>query len=442
MCASILNDYYYGCGMNHSSNCPLFIIGGDDVIPMPTIEKPLMGVGDSLLYSDMLYCFETIDEVHVDYLFKEQPRFAVGRLPLVSKQDADNCAHQDLATYLDNCSRYANSGIPIDSIAMETAEFFQGAAEKMMQDLQEPLEDILVSPPIDIKTQSGKMQCINALRKNPFFIFNLHGSDEKAYPQFFGESSNRDRMVEALSPDLLEYRSPMIFNTIACHGARYMGYELNESMLLTALTNGTMLYCGACDIAYQRLISLALAPAMMSFYNIYLCQGYPAGMALLKAKQDYYISCHNNDGDTFAMYTILEFNLFGCPILSMNPWMDIDYKSSLYEIPNKKSMATYKPEKAKALFQPHLKSEDIRAQVKENQQLASMCWTVENELYQQGLKNTIQLQQVYALYKESTHIGYRFVYTYTLYADNLRHNLFYLVEVNMDGSIKSVINTI
>lgn len=41
--AKILTDFYYGLGLNEHQNCPLFIIGGVNEIPMPWITNPLAG---------------------------------------------------------------------------------------------------------------------------------------------------------------------------------------------------------------------------------------------------------------------------------------------------------------------------------------------------------------------------------------------------------------
>lgn len=60
--ASIINDYYYGLGLQDVYNSPLFIIGGHDIIPMPKVYSPLSAIGNEYLDSDMLYCFEPKDK--------------------------------------------------------------------------------------------------------------------------------------------------------------------------------------------------------------------------------------------------------------------------------------------------------------------------------------------------------------------------------------------
>ena len=41
----VLDDYYTGLGLQDRCYCPLFILGGDDVVPMPIIRNPLDCVG-------------------------------------------------------------------------------------------------------------------------------------------------------------------------------------------------------------------------------------------------------------------------------------------------------------------------------------------------------------------------------------------------------------
>lgn len=440
-CAMLLGDFYYGLGLNDRYNTPLFIIGGDNVVPMPTIENPLMmSVGRKYLQSDMLYCFNSTDEVHWEYLINEQPRFAVGRLPLPIQSKKNDINQRDLVTYLDACVNLTEDGINITGIAMETAESFYDASIQMMHDLSHSQNTILVSPPIDLSGSHFLQECSNVLSDNNFGIFCLHGSSSANEPYFVGENKLRNYYPIAIAPGLLSYHSPQIFNTIACHGARYVDYIVSESMLLTALGNGTMLYCGACDTAIGGVSELSNASALMSFYNVYLCQGYPAGMALIKAKQDFYRSCHLSSGDTFAMYTILEFNLFGCPILSACPQLNLQYRPMLYQpIMTGKSVITYNPEKITPLFKQIIKNQDMRSMIKISfdKKLGDLSKVVENELQKYLPLNSVFLEQVYKLTDSDHETGYRFVYTKPSdEATNVETK--YFVNVDMNGTISPI----
>ena len=83
-----------------------------------------------------------------------------------------------------------------------------------------------------------------------------------------------------------------------------------------------------------------------------------------KAKQDYYRPCHNDDGDEYAMFTILEFNLFGCPILYMQPKLSEDYQPILLGHPVEEGQHAikYQPKKmvpAITLMYDDLKNKEV-----------------------------------------------------------------------------------
>lgn len=70
-------------------------------------------------------------------------------------------------------------------------------------------------------------------------MFNLHGADAEGMCGFYSED-------EAFNPSLLNQGRARVFNTVACFGARYAGYERNDSMLLSALYGGgVLLYTGS-----------------------------------------------------------------------------------------------------------------------------------------------------------------------------------------------------
>lgn len=441
-CATIINDYYCGLGLE-SVNCPLFILGGDDVIPMPRIENPITGVGNRYLHADFLYCFEKQDSVHLDYLFMQTPRFAVGRLPLPLKQYKDNLGQQDLVTYLDTCADLIPSAISVDKIMMTTAESFYGASVEMMKDLQADNETVVVSPSLDLEQTETRESYLDTLRQHNFVLFDLHGSDRQSFPYFVGENKSRTRYPIALAPSLISYGSPHIFNTIACFGARFVGYDIDLSMLRSALAGGTMLYCGSCDTAIGGIDKMFVATSMMSFYNIYLSQGYPSGMALTKAKQDYFISCAVRDGFSYAMYTILEFNLFGCPILSMRPRLSLDYRPAAYNRqPNGKDIMTYHPEKAQVLYKATPFNKDVRDLVRKSKdiKLEAMCTIAENAIYQYLNYGSVALQQVIQVSQDTTN-GYRFIFTLSSQNGDNSFEISYIVSVDSNGNVLSIVCT-
>lgn len=446
-CFSVLNDYYDGLGLNKAYNCPLFIIGGEDIVPMPTIENPLQGTGREYLYSDMLYCFSSYN-ISLSRLVSEHPRFAVGRLPI-----SDEFSLEFLREYLADSHQLTLGGISIRGAVMTTTESWFSASKEMMRDIPVsqlsidyvPLnERMIVSPELDTSEQEMYDGYVHELKKVDFLICNLHGSYVEGHPEFVGEDKELRNHPLATQPSMLEQSSPLILNTVACFGARYTGYTIDDSMLLTAIASGTMLYCGSCDTVLGRSDIGGFSELMMKLYSIYLHKGYPAGLALIKAKQDYYRTCHNEESDEHSMFTILEFNLFGCPILSMVPKLKQDYQPTLlgHHI-IEKTHAEYRPKKAKALLGSAYKADDIHAYVRGlvDNNLSIIRQKVESEVYNRLGIGRENLHQIYGLSQGGIDLGYSFVYCWTPQGSYRQFEMYYLVETNQQGEITKIIHT-
>lgn len=438
----VLNDYYIGLGLQDRSYCPLFIIGDDDIVPMPTIRNPLYTAGREYLYSDMAYCFDS-PNVRLEDFISKVPRFAVGRLPITSDWILDS-----LAEYLEDCVDFAANGIPVRGAAMTTTQSWLRASNEMMRDIPTvslsedfvPLNNrMIVSPDLDTRYEEMYDGYVHELKKIDFLVCNLHGSYQKEVPFFSGEDISHSINPIAIQPSMLENYAPYIFNTVSCYGGRYIGYNLKESMMLTALTFGTMLYCGSEDVAFGGPEMEGNSELMMKLYNIYLHKGIPAGLALIKAKQDYYRTCHNDDGDEYAMFTILEFNLFGCPLISMQPKLDADYEPRLLGQPiARNTQSSYRPKTIAVVFGGAHKADDIHAYVRGlvDNNLSIIKQKVEVEVYQRLGLGKNDLQQVMRVSQDNCAIGYQFLYTtFSMF------QMSYIVDTDNQGNITKIIHT-
>ena len=452
VCSNILNDYYYGLGLQETRNCPLFIIGGNDVIPMPLVDNPIWFGGTSL-YSDMLYCFERKNDFSLENLIADKPRFAVGRFPI-----AEEYAIDTLQEYLADCAAFTKNGIHVRGAVMTTTESWFRASKEMMKDIPTTIlspdyvplnERMVVSPLLDTSYEDMYDDYVHELKKVDFLVCNLHGSDDLDVPFFIGEDHSKKIHPVAIQPSMLQRTCPLIFNTVACFGARYMGYAMEDSMLLTAMAFGTILYCGACDSSLggcdeEGNSVVGNSELMMKLYNIYLHKGMPAGLALLKAKQDYYRTCHNEDGDENAMFTILEFNLFGCPLLSMQPKIEENYRPTLLgnQIMEKQKV-TYQPKSAKPIFNSAYLADDIHAYVRDlvDDNLRVIRQKVEKEVYQRLGLGKENLQRVYILSQTNYQMGYQFVYRRSSQESYRQIDLYYLVNTDTQGKITKIIHT-
>lgn len=438
----VLNDYYIGLGLQDRSYCPLFIIGDDDIVPMPTIRNPLYTAGREYLYSDMAYCFDS-PNVRLEDFISKVPRFAVGRLPITSDWILDS-----LAEYLEDCVDFAANGIPVRGAAMTTTQSWLRASNEMMRDIPTvslsedfvPLNNrMIVSPDLDTRYEEMYDGYVHELKKIDFLVCNLHGSYQKEVPFFSGEDISHSINPITIQPSMLENYAPYIFNTVSCYGGRYIGYNLKESMMLTALTFGTMLYCGSGDVAFGGPEMEGNSELMMKLYNIYLHKGIPAGLALIKAKQDYYRTCHNDDGDEYAMFTILEFNLFGCPLISMQPKLDADYEPRLLGQPiARNTQSSYRPKTIEVVFGGAHKADDIHAYVRGlvDNNLSIIKQKVEVEVYQRLGLGKNDLQQVMRVSQDNCAIGYQFLYTtFSMF------QMSYIVDTDNQGNITKIIHT-
>lgn len=357
-----LADNCAGMGWQTDCNTPLFIIGGDDVIPVPIVlyqvpdEKEL-----THLQVDTLYCYppgfnllRELDRFDANgyckgelyKYFMSKAVFHVSRLPIESG-DMKTTIRQDLGAYFERCSATGGT-ITIDNLLPVTGFQWYFSTLKIVENM--PLlplgpsngchmGDIFVSPLLRMDDSTAMAEFIPALGKADMLMLKLHGHYRPEISGFFGQSDvpigddeEGDPIYEqppAFGIGLLPKSNALIFNTEACFGARYIEYPRVQSMLLTALYHSqVLLYMGSCVSAWyiQPLLGpetgvndLKLVNLSDEWFKTYLnlqMQGDMAGLAMLKAKWLYYDECGN--GKNWATrLTILEFNQFGEPTLSV-----------------------------------------------------------------------------------------------------------------------------
>lgn len=329
-------DHQLECG----TDLNLLILGGDDIIPVPIIDDPYEG-GGGVIPSDMCYSFngrflhDIVEggncDICVDYA-----RNTVARIPL-EEGTMHTRFEDDVCSYFRRCNECA-AGITVSSVVMTSFSDWLGASTTMSQHLplichQDDPELVLnrmyVSPKL-LTDDSCAMDIYKAsLKEGDLLMFNLHGSDDPEYAGFYS-------VDEAFSPNLLGYTQAKVFNTVACFGARYYGYERKESMLMRALLeNSFLLYTGSMvpvpmyyDYQANEARELLLNPGtgsevFMRLYSLYQFKGMPAGEALLQAKCDYFNLCRHVESDTFSLSTILMFSLYGNPMLHLQERPDV-----------------------------------------------------------------------------------------------------------------------
>jgi hypothetical protein len=244
-------------------------------------------------------------------------------------------------------------------------------------------------------------------------MFNLHGADAHGYSSFYGEGLNGHDTPEAFCCDLLKYSGARILNTVACFGGRYIGYNRNDSMLMSAMYGGgVVLYAGSCtsalgrtgqihNVAEDALMPSGYSESFMKLYSLYLFRGITAGEAFLSAKCDYFNLCRSLDGDDCALATVLMFNLYGMPVLHVN-----SNKSVILEargIKEVHDINTHQKTMGRVLYDKNQTTSSILAEVrmKVNDNLLKIRKTIESRLYNYWGLNPSDLDNIVELTRGS-----------------------------------------
>lgn len=317
------------------------------------------GIRERDIEADLLYCFSSRQcaavnpsdgFVDVNMLFSDGIRCFVGRLPmedgvLSTKRRDEIMAYFGRAINQFQPSPNKPLGLEVESILGTACESCRRVAGVMMEGL--PLlrlneekgiteNDIFVSPQLnfeeghntvdDLITHSvGGQHYHNAAQHADMLTFMLHGSPAPEGRGYFGENYEKTANTLAFSPELFQTYPAKIVSGICCWGARYVNYRVEDSALLTALSNNVLLFTGSCRSAWgifdvlmpQDEDVISCAEVLIDRYNRYLLQGQPAGLALYNAKMDCINTTDTEDAMPYNLCTILEFNLFGDPLLSV-----------------------------------------------------------------------------------------------------------------------------
>ena len=178
-----------------------------------------------------------------------------------------------------------------------------------------------------------------AVSTSDMLIFFLHGGYNPSLPEYSGdavlrnpESKDEERISPAaFTPNLLETENTNIkcIAAVSCYGARFINYARTDSTLLTSIHKDTLLFYGSSRIAYGPFDDsldylggkLCWSLVQMREYLKNLYSGIPAGEAINRAKIKYLSTLDKLDDASKT--TILEFNLFGDPLLHIEKMIDL-----------------------------------------------------------------------------------------------------------------------
>lgn len=462
-----LESYLQQNGFTLSVATPVWIIGGGDVIPVPQINDPLYS---NSIPTDMAYCYYTgfFDDLWDGDHKLVGPRNTISRLPLEEGEMQTNIA-DDLGSYFNLCAM-TQGEIKVDDVTMASNVAWRDNSVTMSHhlpllhvdtpDVQEVDKGMylcpkLVSPNVQsVFNEQAYNDYMKAAQQCGMLLFNLHGGDGVGDSGFYGE--DHGSCVESFNLDMLKQSNGRVLNTVACFGARFMGYERNDSMLLSSmLGGGYLLYAGSSvsvpmigDDEQEWPAGTVQYPGsgsekFMPVYCYYQFCGLPAGQAMMQAKMDYFNTFRHMERDDFSLSTIIMFGLYGNPMLHVRRREDVVKCSQelqvLPQLPqNKAADAPVNRMQCKCLLnkeqlqQSKSLIEQIRAITDSN--LQSIHQGVQQHLYDALGLDPRWLDQVDAFeYGSSKGVqtsGYRYCYD----TDN-QHLSKSIVEVNRQGQV-------
>lgn len=422
----ILADFMMGMGISPSPKLAVFIVGGDDVIPMPRIVNPINE--EEMLQADMLYCFK--DE-EISSLDVSEAVCNVGRLPLESGS-LPSTLTDDLQSYFNLLNMMLETGINVSKVVMTSTESWLPASNDMVRGLPvdklPPISDatngnMYISPRLAVDDNYVVKHYKRDIEEADLLMFNLHGSNVPGYSSFYGEGLNGHNTPEAFTCEMLKYSGARIINTVACYGGRYTGYSRKDSMLMSAMYGGgALLYAGSCTsalgrtgrvhhIAQDALMPSGYSESFMKLYTLYLFKGISAGEAFLSAKCDYFNLYHALDGEDRAFATVLMFNLFGMPVLNVNQNKNVIQEAIGVNQVNpidKNKFCAYRRVKSGSKKNSTSILEQVKSAVDYNLQLIQKV--VESNLYKYWGLDPRNLTRIDVISSNSITSGYRFEY--------------------------------
>lgn len=456
----LLSDFMQKEGFKYGMKTPVFIIGGDDVIPIPMVED-LFGTSDNgKMPCDMCYCFSgnffsdlwdgdrTITE---DYV-----RNTVARLPLEDGQ-MQSSIDDDLESYFNLCTLYYEDGIPADYVMMTSNSSWLPASKTMSEHL--PLinhaddrddltkDNMYVAPPVAPDDDATVEPVRMSMNEAGMLLFNLHGAGQEGMSSFYSDEG------EAFSSEMLRFTDARVFNTVACYGARYHGYERDDSMLLTSFyKNGFLLYAGSLipvpmtDLDVPDGVEVhpgSGSEHLMPIYCMEQYAGLPAGEAMMKAKLEYFNTFRHLERDDFSMATMQMFSLYGNPMLRLQRNEEVLSRAKQEHVLPILPQTKIKPVSRKRLQRVMTKDDsstsllaDIRGAVDAN--LSAMHQAIANDLYQQLGLEPLQLHHIdaYTIYNGDGTSDKGFMYAY-VDEDRAFANKTW-ADVSESGSVKRI----
>ena len=315
----------------------LFIIGGSDIIPMPCIHHYIPNdSNDDSIDTDMLYAYpygkEMITLLENQEAFAYDQLFFVGRLPL-----GEDASLEDLCGYLERNIDYSN-GFPMNEAYGQCDPHWKKVSSYVANDLlngnyfrdlsrhlsPDHYYNRLLLSPMVVEGNLHQVFHTNA----SLYYFNLHGGEGLESRGYAGVMLNKEEYgaLPAIEPEhMMTCEEPNIVISEACYGGRFIGLDQHHSMMLASLFTNTLAFVGSSRVAWgavddasspQSGVSVSYADIIAGYFISAILQGYTVAEALFIARSA--VLQGTVPGDPHAALTVVEFNLFGDPMTTMN----------------------------------------------------------------------------------------------------------------------------
>ena len=407
----------------------LFIIGGDEIIPMPVIDNESgISVRDYDYETDIPYAYLMsygIEDMVWDCsLYRYKPNLYVGRLPF-----GIDFEKRQLTSYFDKVIDALNRDFSISNCFSLSARNWQKASETVLANLELNNKFIDFSPEISLRDVEEVFDTTSDI-----LYFNLHGNDAPEDPCFSGDKG------AAISPiQISNLENYNVIITEACYGAKFIGYNTDESMLLNSLNKNTLTFIGSSRIAFGAFDhNLDSADIIAHSVLGLISKGYSMGQALSIARIKNLKESQKRLGyaDGYSKITAIEFNLYGEPTLRVKN--TTTNQKSIEE--DTVVVQQTSPKLVNEIIYSKSSNQNILDSVRASVDLEfeEISRIIQAELYNKYQLTSNDLQSI-SLQKNNSNEDY--LYTYSKKHDNIKNDKFYFINCSKSGSIIKVITT-
>ena len=319
----------------------IFIIGGNDVIPVPSIPNFNEERGIRMnLESDMPYTLDIRSYGHhgrynwddIKKILSKKPKYNISRLPIPEGK----CEISILTSYFEKIKDAISSRSELS--CKKATCIACNATKEVANRIMAHTSTILgvnnvskhLSPQMDINKPSQVKKLLKDAPDSDMLVFVLHGSSRPGESEYAGHIDVKEPVGPiAFSPNnLKEFERTRIIAGLCCWGARYIGYSTDDSMLLTALNKlNAISFLGAsssvaggfdCRIKLNG-DDISYGEKLLQYYVSLITDGTYTAEALTKARYlttRKYLSLKSTMKLRTALTTMFEFGVYGDPFLT------------------------------------------------------------------------------------------------------------------------------